>query len=66
MAPRIPDLRWVLIVLGAAALSGCTPPVAPMVMACEDDYHPAMCMDGEEECETDDEGCRICTCVREG
>jgi len=51
--------------LGAVLLSGCKPPVAPMVMNCEDDYSPASCLDGEEECETDDEGCRVCRCVRD-
>lgn len=40
----------------------CTDPVAPMVPACDDSYRPAMCMDGEEVCETDDRGCRMCTC----
>jgi hypothetical protein len=36
-----------------------------MVMSCEDDYRPASCLDGEEECETDDDGCRVCHCVRD-
>ncbi|MEZ4444324.1 MAG: hypothetical protein R3B72_34945 [Polyangiaceae bacterium] len=48
--------------LGLLAASACTPPVAPSMVACEDDYRPAMCLDGEEVCETDDNGCRVCTC----
>lgn len=48
----------------ALAVWGCRDPVAPMVPSCTDDYHPAMCLDGDEECETDDRGCRVCTCNR--
>jgi hypothetical protein len=46
-------------------ISGCTPPVAPFVPDCDDGYHPAMCMEGEEVCETDDRGCRMCSCEME-
>ena len=44
------------------APTACREPVAPMIMACDDDYHPAMCVDGDEVCETDDRGCRVCSC----
>ncbi len=43
-------------------LCACTDPVAPIVPACDDGYRPAMCLDGEEVCETDDRGCRVCSC----
>jgi len=52
------------LALCAVMLTCCKPPVAPMVMDCEDNYRPAMCLDGDEVCETDDRGCRQCTCVR--
>ena len=45
-----------------AAASACREPVAPSVTACDDDYRPAMCLDGEEVCATDDRGCRVCHC----
>jgi hypothetical protein len=47
------------------SLLACRDPVAPAVPNCSDDYRPAMCMDGEEVCETDDRGCRVCTCERD-
>ena len=52
--------------LGALlVLVSCKDPVAPMVPNCSDAYRPAMCMDGDETCETDDKGCRVCTCERD-
>jgi hypothetical protein len=56
------DVIWLLgFALGGSAL-GCRDPVAPMVIDCDDGYRPAMCLDGEEVCETDDRGCRMCSC----
>lgn len=55
---------WLSLGLMILAM-GCKDPMAPMVPMCQDDYSPASCMDGEEECETDDNGCRVCTCKRD-
>lgn len=49
----------------ALGVAGCRDPVAPMVPSCSDEYRPAMCLDGDEICETDDRGCRVCTCNRD-
>jgi hypothetical protein len=46
-------------------VGGCKDPVAPSVPNCDDAYRPAMCLSGDEECETDDNGCRVCTCNEE-
>ncbi len=53
------------IVTVATLGMGCRDPVAPMVPSCNDEYSPASCLDGEETCETDDDGCRVCTCERD-
>ena len=58
-------MRMILLFGGLLTVSGCRAPVAPMVPNCSDAYRPAMCLDGDEDCETDDNGCRVCTCERE-
>jgi hypothetical protein len=55
-------MRIAVVTLALCSLAACSAPVAPIVPACDDDYRPAMCMDGEEVCETDDRGCRMCSC----
>ncbi len=57
--------RMILGLALALAAPACKSPVAPMVPSCSDDYRPAMCLDGNETCETDDNGCRVCICERD-
>jgi hypothetical protein len=58
-------LAVVALLVAASLVVGCRDPVAPEVPNCDDAYRPAMCLDSDEVCETDDRGCRVCTCNSE-